>query len=66
MPAPHLTQEDAADLAMFDARMAEASPRLPAEVSLAVLRGDSLLKAVREWKGFTQLQVAQRETISIS
>ena len=58
--------EDAADLAMFDARMAEASPGLSPEVSMAVLRGDSLLKAVREWRGFTQLQVAQRETIGIS
>ena len=57
-------EEDAADLAMFDARMAEASPRLSPEVSMAVLRGDSLLKAVREWRGLKQTEVALRAAIS--
>ena len=57
-------EEDAADLAMFDARMAEASPRLSPAVSMAVLRGDSLLKAVREWRGLTQTHVAAKSDIS--
>lgn len=54
--------EDAEDIAIFDERMAELasglSERLPPEVSAAMLRGDSLLKAVRNWRGLTQAQLA--------
>ena len=56
-------EEDAADVAIYDARMAEASPPLPPEVSAAVLHGDSLLKAVRNWRGMTQLEVESRTQI---
>jgi len=51
--------EDAANIAMYDARKAELSPVLPAEVSARMLRGESLLKAVRTWRGQTQHMVEQ-------
>ena len=46
--------EDADDIAMYDARKAENSPALPPEVSAFMLRGDSLLRAVRKWRDMTQ------------
>src|ERR1700678_628786 len=50
--------EDADDVAIYDARKAElaaGSVVLPPEVSAAILRGDSRLKAIRNWRGKTQL-----------
>ena len=56
--------EDAADVAIYDARKAELAAgvdaRLPAEVSGAMLRGESLLKALRKWRDVTQLHLAFR------
>lgn len=56
--------EDAADVAMFDERMAAlnagAGARLPPEVSAYMLRGDSLLRALRRWRELTQIDVATR------
>jgi len=49
--------EDAADIAMYDARKAELSPVLPQEVSSRMLRGESLLKAVRNWRDKTQAYI---------
>ncbi len=54
--------EDAADIAMYDARKAEQSQHLPAEVSARMLRGESLLKAVRNWRGLTQMHIADNKT----
>ncbi len=57
-------EEDAADAAIYDARKAEldagAVDRLPAEVSAAMLRGDSLLRALRKWRGVKQLELVER------
>jgi len=50
--------EDEDDIAMYDARKAELAAGgavLPAEVSAAILRGESRLKAIRNWRGHTQL-----------
>jgi hypothetical protein len=50
--------EDAEDVAIYDARKAELAAGggvLPAEVSAAILRGDSRLKALRNWRGKTQM-----------
>ncbi len=50
--------EDAEDAAIYDARKAELAAGgvvLPKEVSAAILRGDSRLKAIRKWRGKTQL-----------
>lgn len=50
--------EDAEDVAIYDARKAELAAGggvLPAEVSAAILRGDSRLKAIRNWRGKTQM-----------
>jgi hypothetical protein len=49
--------EDAEDVAIYDARKAEPAAGgvvLPPEVSAAILRGDSRLKAIRNWRGETQ------------
>jgi len=53
--------EDAEDVALYDARKAELAAGdgvLPVEVSTAILRGDSRLKAIRNWRGETQLHLA--------
>jgi hypothetical protein len=48
-----VAEEDAADAAIYDARKVElargADAALPAEVSAAMLRGASLLTALRKW-----------------
>jgi len=49
--------EDADDVAIYDARMAEVAEGgvvLPPEVSAAMLRGDSRLRAIRRWRDKTQ------------
>jgi predicted transcriptional regulator len=56
--------EDAADIAIYDARKAEiaaeAHSHLPKEVSAMLLRGDRLIRALRKWRGMTQVQLAAR------
>jgi len=45
--------EDAGDVAIYDARKAELAKGggvLPPEVSAAILRGESRLKAIRNWR----------------
>jgi hypothetical protein len=52
--------EDADDAAIYDARKAELAAGgvlLPSEVSAAILRGESRLKAIRNWRGETQLHL---------
>ncbi len=51
-------EEDAADVAIYDARKAEDLSTLPAEVSMAIVRGESRLKALRKWRGLTQDRLA--------
>jgi hypothetical protein len=50
--------EDADDVAIYDARKAELAAGgvvlLPPEVGAAILRGESRLKAIRNWRGKTQ------------
>jgi hypothetical protein len=46
--------EDADDVAIYDARKAAGSVVLPPEISAAILRGESRLKAIRNWRGETQ------------
>jgi DNA-binding XRE family transcriptional regulator len=53
--------EDAEDVAMYDARKAAivaGGAVLPPEVSASILRGESRLKAVRNWRDETQLHLA--------
>jgi helix-turn-helix protein len=57
--ADHGTEE-ADDVAIYDARKAELAIGgvvLPVEVSAAILRGESRLKAIRNWRGETQLHL---------
>src|SRR3569833_2897603 len=56
--------EDAFDVAIYDARRAEASPVLPADVSMAMLRGESRLRALRQWRDVGQVQLAYKTEIS--
>ncbi len=51
-------EEDAADVAIYDARKARKSPALPAEVTMAILKGDSRLKALRLWRDVGQVRLA--------
>ena len=55
--------EDAADAALFSDRMADLKTGrdvvLPAEVSGAMLKGATLLRALRKWRGVTQVQLAE-------
>ncbi|MCL6707338.1 helix-turn-helix domain-containing protein [Pseudomonas sp. R2.Fl] len=52
--------EDDEDVAIYLARKAEltADSFLPAEVSMAILRGEGRLKAIRKYKGLSQVDVA--------
>ncbi len=54
--------EDGEEIAIFDARMADlasgSDTRLPPEVAGFMLKGDTLLTALRRWKGVTQSLVA--------
>jgi DNA-binding Xre family transcriptional regulator len=68
LAAAEAHEEDADDVAIYDARKAElaagADARLPAEVSSAMLRGDSLLRALRKWRDMTQTELASRTEIA--
>ena len=53
--------EDADDVAIYDARkaeLAEGEAALPPDVSAALLRGESRLRAIRNWRGETQLHLS--------
>jgi DNA-binding XRE family transcriptional regulator len=60
--------EDLDDVAIFDERMTElkgdAGARLPAEVAAMMLKGDTLLRALRKWKGYTQNDVAGKTNLA--
>lgn len=56
--------EDAADVAIYDARKAESPDPLPAELSALVLGGLGTRAAVRKWRGITQVELAN--TVGIS
>jgi hypothetical protein len=59
--------EDEDDVAMYDARKAEMATGgetpLPQPIGAALLRGDSLLKAIRRWRGVSQTALAERTGI---
>ena len=60
--------EDAADAAIYAARKAELvagnDAVLPAELSAAVHRGDSRLKAIRKWRRLGQVDVSAHLGVS--
>lgn len=57
-------EEEAADVAVFDQRMAELDENpeavLPREVSAALLRGATLVRALRDWRGVRQQELAAK------
>jgi len=61
-------EEDDEECALYDERKAELSSgqdgRLPPEVSASMLRGDCLLKALRNWRRVTQNQLAQQTNLA--
>jgi len=53
-------EEDAEDrMTLILAAEARAEAPLPEAVSAAILAGDSVLKALRVWRGMTQVQLAE-------
>lgn len=58
--------EDAADVAAFDAAMAAGVEALPQAVSDRILRGDSRLTAWRKYRGHSQVQLAALAGLSQS
>jgi hypothetical protein len=57
--------EDAEDVAIYDARkteLANGGGVLPPEVSAAILRGDTRLKAIRKWRNQTQSHLLFKTT----
>lgn len=66
--AANTDAEDEEDIAIYDARKADlAASRnsvLPPEVSVFMMRGDSLLRAVRRWRGISQSDLAEEADIS--
>ena len=56
--------EEAEEIAIFDERMAAlaagTNQPLPAEVSALILKGNSLVKAVRLWRGIGQSEIARK------
>lgn len=63
-------EEDAADVEAYDAAVAVLADgrdiALPAEVSSFLLRGASLLTALRKWRNIKQTDLAQRAKLSQS
>lgn len=64
LKAAEAADEDADDVAIYDARKADLvsgrNGTLPAAVSQLMLKGHSRLKAIRLWRGMTQLELARR------
>lgn len=62
--------EDAADAALFADRMADLKAGrdvvLPAEMTARLLKGATLIKALRRWRGLTQVQMAERTGLAQS
>lgn len=58
--------EDAADVAAYDAAMADplGSQPLPVEVSHHILKGAGTLKAFRLWRNLSQVDLAERSGTS--
>lgn len=57
-------EEDEEDVALYDARKATLNPALPPEVSQRMLKGESLLKSIRNWRDMTQMQVEFKTDIA--
>jgi ribosome-binding protein aMBF1 (putative translation factor) len=59
--------EDWEDLAIFHERMRDLEAGrdeiMPEEVSRYLLKGDSLVKSIRKWRGMTQAEVAEKAGI---
>ena len=61
----HAGDEDAEDrMTLLLAAEARAEEPLPERVSAAILGGDSVLKALRSWRGVTQAELAKRAGIN--
>ena len=60
--------EDAADIAAYDDAKArflkDGGEALPADVSAFMLKGASLLTALRKWRGLSQIELASKASLS--
>ena len=65
--AAEARDEDADDVAVYDLRKAELAAgldaRLPPEVSARLIKGESLLKALRNWRDVTQMHLASKTRV---
>jgi DNA-binding XRE family transcriptional regulator len=61
-------EEDAELSAIYDQRMADLKAGydivLPVEVSARCRKGESLLRAIRNWRGLTQAEVAEKSGLT--
>jgi len=51
--------EDAEDIAIAEAALADPE-RFPWEVARRIAAGENILKVIREWRGLTQAQLAEK------
>lgn len=65
--AAEAADEDADDVAIYDARKASLESQdgglLPAPVSALLLKGNSRLKAIRLWRDMTQTELAKQSGV---
>jgi len=59
-PRPTDDDEDAADVALYDAAKARKEESFPAEVARRLIAGDHPVKVFREHRGLTQRELAER------
>ena len=48
------------DLAAYDAAKAEGGDGMPLAVFSRIINGENQVKVIREWRGFTQAELARR------
>jgi DNA-binding XRE family transcriptional regulator len=57
-------EEMAHDVAAYDAAKAAAGRPLPPELSMAIIRGERRLRAIRKWRNVTQEKLAEAAGIT--
>jgi DNA-binding XRE family transcriptional regulator len=52
-----------ADLAAYDAAKADAAEGMPLDIFQRIINGENPVKAIREWRGLTQAELARRANL---
>jgi DNA-binding XRE family transcriptional regulator len=58
-----LTREDADDIAAYEAAKQRDERTYPSEIVERMIEGDNPLKVMREWRGLTQQQLADKSGV---